>query len=108
MTPETDPGESYVDNFGRSLLGGYSQTYVPDMALHGVPVLDRKKVLSDLVSASQVRKDHEISDYKITEITITNTNLQIEGMQIFSCILPQTNLPFLLSLPYACSCRTLS
>ncbi|XP_033644097.1 folliculin-interacting protein 2-like [Asterias rubens] len=53
VTPETDPGETYVDNFGRSLLGGYSQTYVPDMALHGVPELDKKQVLSDLVLASQ-------------------------------------------------------
>ncbi|XP_022087503.1 folliculin-interacting protein 1-like [Acanthaster planci] len=63
LTPETDPGESYVDNFGRSLLGGYSQTYMPDMALHGVPELDRKQVLSDLVLSSQ----HSVLDEDISE-----------------------------------------
>ncbi|XP_038060101.1 LOW QUALITY PROTEIN: folliculin-interacting protein 2-like [Patiria miniata] len=63
VTPDTDPGESYVDNFGRSLLGGYSQTYVPDMALHGVPELDRKKVLANLDQASQ----HSVLDGEIAE-----------------------------------------
>jgi hypothetical protein len=63
VTPESGPGESYVDNFGRSLLGGYSSSYVADMALHGVAELDRKKVQADLVMARQ----HSVLDEDISE-----------------------------------------
>lgn len=46
-----------VANFGRSLLGGYCPTYVPDFVLHGTPSDDklRQNLTAELAHAVQVR-----------------------------------------------------
>ncbi|XP_033103120.1 folliculin-interacting protein 1-like isoform X2 [Anneissia japonica] len=42
------PQCSHLENFGRSLLGGYSPNYMPDFALQGVLDLDKEKVKNDV------------------------------------------------------------
>lgn len=46
-----------VANFGRSLLGGYCPTYVPDFVLHGMQSDDklRQNLTAELAHAVQVR-----------------------------------------------------
>lgn len=53
---QEDGGGSYITNIGRSLLGGYTQQYIPDLALHGTFSLDLAQVGSDLVSSAEVMK----------------------------------------------------
>lgn len=45
-----------MKNFGRSLLGGYCHTYVPDLVLHGVNNDEKLKqcLLADLLHAMHV------------------------------------------------------
>lgn len=60
---ELDKVKSHVDNFGRSLLGGYSQQFVPDFALQGVASLDMKMVEKNLVDYAQ----HPVLDDSVVE-----------------------------------------
>ncbi|XP_071508480.1 folliculin-interacting protein 2-like [Diadema antillarum] len=50
---ELEQTRTHVDNFGRSLLGGYSQHFVPDFALQGVPQLDMARVEKSLQDSTQ-------------------------------------------------------
>ncbi|XP_023659267.1 folliculin-interacting protein 1 isoform X5 [Paramormyrops kingsleyae] len=54
-----------IANFGRSLFGGYCQTYVPDFVLHGMPNDEKLKqcLMSDLAHAVQ----HPVLDEPIAE-----------------------------------------
>ncbi|XP_048851031.1 folliculin-interacting protein 1 isoform X5 [Brienomyrus brachyistius] len=54
-----------IANFGRSLFGGYCQTYVPDFVLHGTPNDEKLKqcLMSDLAHAVQ----HPVLDEPIAE-----------------------------------------
>ncbi|XP_053920965.1 folliculin-interacting protein 2 isoform X4 [Cuculus canorus] len=55
----------YVKNFGRSLLGGYCHTYVPDLVLHGINNDEKLKqcLLADLLHAVH----HPVLDEPIAE-----------------------------------------
>ncbi|XP_069711939.1 folliculin-interacting protein 2 isoform X3 [Phaenicophaeus curvirostris] len=55
----------YVKNFGRSLLGGYCHTYMPDLVLHGVNNDEKLKqcLLADLLHAMH----HPVLDEPIAE-----------------------------------------
>ncbi|XP_075277751.1 folliculin-interacting protein 2 isoform X2 [Opisthocomus hoazin] len=55
----------YVKNFGRSLLGGYCHTYIPDLVLHGVNNDEKLKqcLLADLLHAMH----HPVLDEPIAE-----------------------------------------
>ena len=55
---------NYIDNFGRSLLGGFSHKYVPQMALHGVSELDEQSILSELDLSVQVNIDNKFISYE--------------------------------------------
>ena len=55
---EGESKSNYTDNFGRSLLGGLSQKYIPEMALHGVAELDVQDVMSELELSTQVRDQY--------------------------------------------------
>eukprot|EP00057_Strongylocentrotus_purpuratus_P019497 XP_011673971.1 PREDICTED: folliculin-interacting protein 2 [Strongylocentrotus purpuratus] len=61
---EIEKTKSHVDNFGRSLLGGYCQHFVPDFALQGVPQLDTKMVEKSLIESAQhpVLDDSNLED----------------------------------------------
>ncbi|XP_072050531.1 folliculin-interacting protein 2-like isoform X2 [Amphiura filiformis] len=63
LLSEIETKSNYTDNFGRSLLGGLSQKYVPEMALHGVAELDVQEVMSELELSVQ----HSVLDEAITE-----------------------------------------
>ncbi|KFQ23347.1 Folliculin-interacting protein 2, partial [Mesitornis unicolor] len=54
-----------VKNFGRSLLGGYCHTYIPDLVLHGISNDEKLKqcLLSDLLHAMH----HPVLDEPIAE-----------------------------------------
>ncbi|XP_071952018.1 folliculin-interacting protein 1-like [Antedon mediterranea] len=47
------PQCSHLENFGRSLLGGYSPNYLPDFALQGLPELDKSKLRSEIKLSTQ-------------------------------------------------------
>ncbi|XP_010293546.1 PREDICTED: folliculin-interacting protein 2 [Phaethon lepturus] len=55
----------YVKNFGRSLLGGYCHTYIPDLVLHGINNDEKLKqcILADLLHAMH----HPVLDEPIAE-----------------------------------------
>ncbi|KAJ8022606.1 Folliculin-interacting protein 1 [Holothuria leucospilota] len=69
---EEDLDDSYISNIGRSLLGGYMQQYVPDLALHGTPCIDLPQVGKDLVLAAE----HSVLDEPTAEAVciIANTD----------------------------------
>ncbi|XP_041485512.1 folliculin-interacting protein 2-like [Lytechinus variegatus] len=78
---ELEKNKSHVDNFGRSLLGGYCQNFVPDFALQGVPKLDNKLVEKSLIDSSQ----HPVLDDSVLEDVYLVADTDNWSVETVSC-----------------------